>query len=778
MNVFDLFAKLSLDSADYEKGLDGAESKGKSFASGLGNVLGGAAKAVGAATVAAVGAAATGITSITTQAVNAYGTYEQLIGGVNKIFGESANEVIANAERAYTTAGMSANEYMETVTSFSASLIQSLGGDTVKAAEYADMAISDMSDNANTFGTDISSIQNAYQGFAKQNYTMLDNLKLGYGGTKTEMERLLVDAAALSDEFSLQYDESENLVYGYGDIVEAIHIVQENMAITGTTAKEASSTIQGTAGSLKGAWDNLIIGLGNANADIPPLIDNVVASALKLVNNIKPIAIQAIKGISELIKGIAPVVEKELPPLIEEILPAVTDAIVLLINTVAAVLPSLIKVLLPPVLSAVTNVVISLLQALPTILQLLSSQLPVILQELIPAILEILPSIIEVGISIVITLGQALADNIDLLIGAVMSIIHYLVDELLTPENMMQFIIVSTQIILTIAEALIANIPEILGAIVVLIFNIIRALTESLPDIAALVIEFLVNLANDFGDMLFDMFGEQTAQFFASVKNFFANIGQWIADKANDFINRFVNFLNAIVAFLENPKEGIRNAIEFIKNAISQGIANVKNFLSNAKDFVTNVFTNIKTFITNTFNNLKTFIPNTIQNIRTNFERGFNLMKDKVTSVFNNIKQTIQNAINTVKRILSGEISFPKIKLPHFSISGEFSLDPPSIPTISVDWYKKAYEDAYILNSATIFGAANGKLLGGGEGNGSEVVVGTNKLLSMMKQAVGTNARPINIYIQAADGMDIRELAKEVGRELQNELKDKESVYA
>ena len=207
MNVFELFATLSLDNSEYEKGLDDSESKGKSFASGLGKALGGAAKAVGAASVAAVGAAATGITSLTTQAVQAYGSYEQLVGGVSKIFGESADNVMENASRAFQTAGMSANQYMETVTSFSASLIQSLGGDTEAAAEYANMAIADMSDNANTFGTDIQSIQNAYQGFAKQNYTMLDNLKLGYGGTKSEMERLIEDAAALSDEFEVQYDD-------------------------------------------------------------------------------------------------------------------------------------------------------------------------------------------------------------------------------------------------------------------------------------------------------------------------------------------------------------------------------------------------------------------------------------------------------------------------------------------------------------------------------------------------------------------------------------------
>ena len=206
MNFLELTAVLGLNKKDYDKGLDDASSKASSFASGLGNVV----KVVGGAVVAGVGAAATGITALTTQAVNAYGNYEQLVGGVEKIFGESANAVMANANKAFATAGLSANQYMETVTSFSASLIQSLGGDTVKAVNYADTAIRDMSDNANTFGTDISSIQAAYQGFSKQNYTMLDNLKLGYGGTNSEVERLIKDAEKLDSTFSVVHKKTKS----------------------------------------------------------------------------------------------------------------------------------------------------------------------------------------------------------------------------------------------------------------------------------------------------------------------------------------------------------------------------------------------------------------------------------------------------------------------------------------------------------------------------------------------------------------------------------------
>ena len=227
---------------------------------------------------AAITAAAAGVAALTKASLQNYAQYEQLVGGVETLFKNSSKKVQQYAANAYKTAGMSANEYMETVTSFSASLLQSLENDTEAAAEYANMAITDMSDNANKMGTSMEMIQNAYNGFAKQNYTMLDNLKLGYGGTKEEMERLLVDADKLSDSFNLQVDASGNLVYSYADIVDAIHIVQTEMGITGTTAKEAGTTIQGSVDSMKAAWTNLVTGLGDENADIGQLFDNLVVT--------------------------------------------------------------------------------------------------------------------------------------------------------------------------------------------------------------------------------------------------------------------------------------------------------------------------------------------------------------------------------------------------------------------------------------------------------------------------------------------------------------------
>lgn len=272
----DMNRELDENEKAIKEGGKAAEESGSKF-EGFGKVLKTVGVALGAVAVAA-GAAAV---KLGKEVIAAYADYEQLVGGVDTLFKDSSQEIQRYAANAYKTAGLSANEYMETVTGFSASLIQSLGGDTEKAAKYADMAITDMSDNANKMGTDMSSIQNAYQGFAKQNYTMLDNLKLGYGGTKQEMERLLADAEKIS---GVKYDISS-----YADVVEAIHVMQESMDIAGTTAKEAEATISGSVNALKSAVSNLIVGFGDADADMELLCNNMVDAFKTVVANIIPV---------------------------------------------------------------------------------------------------------------------------------------------------------------------------------------------------------------------------------------------------------------------------------------------------------------------------------------------------------------------------------------------------------------------------------------------------------------------------------------------------------
>lgn len=346
--------------------MDGAGQKTSIF----GDVL--KANLLGNAIVSGVKAVASGIKSLISGAIEGYGEYEQLVGGVETLFGSSADTVIKNAENAYKTAGLSANAYMETVTSFSASLLQSMGNDTEAAAKKADQALTDMSDNANKMGTDMQSIQNAYQGFAKQNYTMLDNLKLGYGGTKSEMERLIADANALN---AAQGNYTNYSIESYADIVDAIHTVQTEMGITGTTALEASTTVEGSINSMKAAYQNFVTGLGDQNADIGALTEELIQSAGNVAKNVLPV-------IESVVKNIAETVRKQGPDMITRFVAYATEK-------------------LPEVLKLGVQLIVSLVKGLAQNLPELLRGTLALVDTIISAFLDSLPDIIEVGKDIV-----------------------------------------------------------------------------------------------------------------------------------------------------------------------------------------------------------------------------------------------------------------------------------------------------------------------------------------------------------------------------------------
>ena len=360
MNLMDLFVKISVD--------DQASSQVETLAGKLKGGLATAAKVGGAAIVAA-GAAAVAITK---QAVENYGEYEQLVGGVETLFKRSADTVMGYAENAYKTAGLSANEYMNTVTSFSASLLQSLGGDTEAAAKYADMAITDMSDNANKMGTSMEMIQNAYQGFSKQNYTMLDNLKLGYGGTKEEMQRLLDDANALN---AAQGNYTNYTIDSYADIVDAIHTVQTEMGITGTTQMEASTTIQGSIASMKAAYDNFITGLGDENADMAELITNLLGSTVTVAENLLPV-------VERVLENIGVVVQEKGPEMIEKFVGYAVEK-----------LPQVIELGMKMVLAIVSGLAKNLPQIVRSVLDMTAT--------IVKTFVSSLPDIVDVGKQIV-----------------------------------------------------------------------------------------------------------------------------------------------------------------------------------------------------------------------------------------------------------------------------------------------------------------------------------------------------------------------------------------
>lgn len=368
MNLLDLFVKISVDDGDVDKGFSETSSKVETLAGKLKGGLATAAK-IGGAAIAAAGAAAVAITK---QAVENYGEYEQLVGGVETLFKSSADTVMQYAKNAYQTAGMSANEYMTTVTAFSASLLQSMGGDTEAAAEKANLAITDMSDNANKMGTDMQSIQNAYQGFAKQNYTMLDNLKLGYGGTNEEMQRLLDDANALN---AAQGNYTNYTISSYADIVDAIHTVQTEMGITGTTQLEASTTIQGSIASMKAAYDNFITGLGDENADMAELITNLLGSTVTVAGNLLPV-------VERILENIGVVVQEKGPKMIEKFVGYAIEK-----------LPQVIELGMKMVMAIVSGLAENLPQIVRSVLDMMAT--------IVKTFVSSLPDIVNVGKQIV-----------------------------------------------------------------------------------------------------------------------------------------------------------------------------------------------------------------------------------------------------------------------------------------------------------------------------------------------------------------------------------------
>lgn len=355
LNIFDLMATLRLDSSDYERGLDGAEKQSSVF----GDVLKANLVSKGI-DVAIDGFKKLGSTAvdIIKQSVDSYGEYQQLVGGVETLFGDSAGKVLADAQSAFKDAGMSMNDYMETSIQSAASLINSLGGDQAKAAELMNVSIVDMADNVNKMGTTMQGVQDAYRGFSRGNFTMLDNLALGFSGTKEGMQELLDKA----EEFAAKNGEIRDFsIDSYADIVEAIHIVQTEMGITGTTANEASETIQGSIGALSSAWQNLVIGFSDPDADLGVLIDNVVQSGKVALENLLPTIKQALIGISQAIKEIAPIIADELPGLVEEVLPPIIDAATTLVAAIVTNLPTIISVLvdaMPMVIETIGNALV------------------------------------------------------------------------------------------------------------------------------------------------------------------------------------------------------------------------------------------------------------------------------------------------------------------------------------------------------------------------------------------------------------------------------------
>lgn len=512
----------------------------------LGDVIVGGLKKIGSATLE-IGKA---FLDVGKQALDSYANYEQLVGGVETLFKDSANIVEDYANNAYKNAGLSANDYMETVTSFSASLLQSLNNDTAKSAEVADMAITDMSDNANKMGTDMSMIQNAYQGFAKQNYTMLDNLKLGYGGTKSEMERLLSDAEKIS---GIKYDISS-----FADITQAIHVMQEEMGITGTTAKEAGTTIEGSINSMKSAWQNLLTDLANGGKNMGSLIENLMTTIfgdgtetnLGVFGNVLPVIQNIVSSFADVIQNIVDKLMEHLPYLLD----AASEIIMSLVYGITENIPAL----MPVISDLVGNILQYIIESLPIII---NSGVQIIL-ALVQGIGESLPTLIPALVDAVVLIVETLIDNIDLIIDAGIQLILGLADGLI--EALPRLIDKVPEIIEKLFDAFIRNFPKIVEAGGQLIGKLIVGIIGSLGTLYSRVPEIIHTVVKGISS------GYQTIK--NAGLNLVAGIWEGISGSLGWIKNKIKGWVGNVTKFIKNLF-GIHSPSKLFKDEIGTNLA-------------------------------------------------------------------------------------------------------------------------------------------------------------------------------------------------------------
>lgn len=721
--------------------------------------IGSSAIKVGKGLAVAGAAAATAVTALVSKSVGAFADYEQLTGGVETLFGaggrsveeyaqsvgksvsdvqgkydslmSAQNVVLENANKAYMTAGMSANEYMDTVTGFSASLISSLGGDTNKAADYANSALVDMSDNANKMGTDMESIKNAYQGFAKQNYTMLDNLKLGYGGTQEEMKRLLSDAEKLTGQ---RYDISS-----FADITQAIHAIQTQMDITGTTAKEASTTISGSWGSLKAAFENTLVGLTTGGEMFDQSLDALVDSAKTFGQNVIPAITGALSGVGSLIESLAPVIVAELPSMVSDILPHLVSATKSLVTGLISQLPALGKAVLdaiPSIFDGMTDVIgESSVGKLKGSFEGLKNTITDTFSNIGP----MLKDFCEGGIS---TFCDALSTAMDLASGAI-----------------------------SVIEALSPVIGAVAGAIItykgaVLLWNAAETAKNVVMGISTAA-QWALNVA-----MTANPIGIVIVAIGALVGAF---IVLW--NKSEGFRNFWINLWEKVKAIVTSAWEGIKAGFEKIKNGISAVKEKVSTMWNGVKEKTSELWGGVKNVVSEKLNNIKstydahgrglkgaTFaaiegvkeyyrtgydainqltggklgevvnkVSEKMEAVKGKFSEAFGNVKNTVMTIFENIKngitEKISAAVNKVKEIFGsiaekvsdvwGKIK-GIIKAPKIVQKGTVSIAGVStpIPKLGLEWNAKGG----IMTRPTAFGYANGKIQMGGEA-GAEAIL-------------------------------------------------------
>ena len=664
MELFKLLGTIAVDSADALKAFKKTQEEGEKTESKLGKVFSGIGKGaavVGKGLLIGLGAGATAIAGLATAAINAYGDYEQLVGGVETLFGsrgaksveeyakmvgksvkdveaefgmlqEAQSAVMENASNAYKTAGLSMNDYMETANGLAAALNQS-SASQLESAALADQAIIDMADNAAKMGTSMESIQTAYAGFAKQNYTMLDNLKLGYGGTKEEMQRLLDDAGKIAGK---KFDLSS-----FADVTEAIHVMQVEMGIAGTTAAEASGTIQGSFGMLKGAWSNLMVGLSDPDANLDSLINNVFESVTTFAGNLVPRITQVLSGIATAFKQLVPMLTKEIPNLLNQVLPPLVEGAVALVDGLVAAMPDVVSAImtaLPTLIDGVLQLITSLATALPQVIQPILEALPTIIQSIISALPTLIPALVNGLVQIIVMLCEMLPQIIMPIIDNLPMIITTIVSALL--ENLPALI----SGLIQLTAGIVAALPQICGALIMAIPAALKPIWDGIVNLFTPLTEWFSNLWDSLGNVpgLSNM-KTMIEQVWGAIKNFITTYIGAIKDIITTYWNAIKNNISAVI-------NAIKNVISTAWNAIKTIISNVMKLISSV---LKGDWQGVKTAISNILNAIKSVILSVWNGIKSIISTALNGIKSVVSSVWNGIKSVVTSYLNTIKTVVS-----------------------------------------------------------------------------------------------------------------------------
>lgn len=756
ISVFDLFATLKLDSSEYDKGLNEAESKGTSIGSKIGSGLVKTAKAAGVA----IGAAATAVGALATASVKNFADYEQLVGGVQKLYGNAGqslkeyakatgqtveqakgdykklekaqNMVLDNASQAYKTAGMDMNTYMENATSFSAALINSLGGDTVQAAKQTDVAMRAISDNVNTFGSDMDSVTNAFMGFSKQNYTMLDNLKLGYGGTKEEMQRLIDDANA----WGKANGEASNLsINSFSDVVTAIEQIQKAQGIAGTTQREAASTISGSIEMTKAAWSNLLTAFSDPEQDIGAKIDQLVESAGAAFGNLVPVIEQSLQGIGQFVEKIAPMISEKLPVVVQTVLPSL--------------------------LSAATSLVSGLVTALPSIILVIVQQIPMLIDGIVTAITATAPAFLDAGKQLFKMLGDGIKSAASFAEKNGSNVIDKVLNTI--TKNLPKFLDNGVKLITNLANGLLNALPTVISKAGDIMSKLISFIVKNAPTMLEKGVDLIVNLANGLVKALPNIVAsamEVTAKLIQQILKALPQLIEagfkLIGKLAAGIIKAIPDAINAVTSVRDKAIETLKSF-----NWLSIGVNIINGIVSGIKSMGSAVITAILGIAKSSFDAIKNFFGIKSPSKKMRDEIGRRI----VDGMIQGINDKKENAKKSAEELSALYVKSAKSKLKDLKSNNKISIIE------EVDYWRavlshckkgtKAYEEAH---------AEIGKAKQNVQKQSDKIFASYNKSIEAMTKSYDKSTNKLS--------SDLKKQQKEIQKNLNETIKALEKTYS